>query len=134
MVETLFLLLQDVVENHFPAEASAFEVVGRDLIRSQLSNRDDDSKEDPSAYGFAQELDTGLLIVHLVAGTLSLIEVYLAASRLRTEKQELAELQKLWETYLVRNNIPPTLASWIPARHAADLLRVIIETTNLPRD
>jgi hypothetical protein len=127
LTEALFELVRRILEEHSPQECAAFSTIGRDLIAGRLEKPSSGGK-DPSQYGIAPELEAGLLMVHLVAGTLSLLEAYISVRRIREEAPYRAELQRSWEECLINNNVPPSIARLIPVHHTEELLRIINAT------
>jgi len=124
MHEGIFQIVSEVLAEHAPNEFEAFELVGRELIASRLL-AEKPKKQNPKTFGFASEIEAGLLMVHLVAGTLAAVETFLSAQRLKDEAALRKELKKVWFERLVANNVPPLIAQLASEQKTADLLRFL---------
>jgi len=82
--------------------------------------------------GFPGVIETGLVCLHLLAGTLALVDAYVR----RKERQEQREfeytIKEEWEKALIHAGMSPELAREIPVKFSADMIRFII-TQRLPQ-
>ncbi|HEX3103286.1 MAG TPA: hypothetical protein VHQ22_02480 [Terriglobales bacterium] len=125
MIESLNELFARILEEHSPSEVAVFKAVGSELITNGL-NKHHKSGRALTEYDFALDLDSGLLLLHLLAGTLSLVEIYAVGKRLKYEKSQQAEIQATWEEFLIKNGVPRFLAKQIQARYGVELFRIIV--------
>lgn len=123
MTEELFQMVDSILQDHAPSERQLFAVAGRPMIATRLESFD--LPGEPAALSFAPEIEAGLLFVHLVAGTLAVVESYLSARRVKEEKELSEALQKLWEERLIRSNVPPALARLASQQRGPELLRIL---------
>jgi len=122
MVEALHKLMGTILREHSPQEVPAFDSIGLELLEDRLKKN---RKSDITESTFAPDLESGLLMLHLLGGTLSLIEIYRSSRRMREEAKHQEELQRLWEECLVKRGVPPHLAHLIAFRNGADLTLIL---------
>src|SRR6267154_4591608 len=122
MVEALHQLIGTILREHSPEEVPVFDSLGLELLRTGLKKNSD---SDITESTFAPDLDSGLLMLHLLAGTLSMIEIYYSGRRIREEAKHQKEFQRLWEECLIKRGVPPEVARLIPVHYGAELFRII---------
>ena len=75
--------------------------------------------------GFPGAMEAGFVCLHLVAGTLALLDSYVK----RKERQEQKELEytirEEWQKALIQAGMPQELAHQIPVKFSADMIRFI---------
>jgi len=124
MNETLNALITNILEEHAPSEVGLFKTVGKDLIANSRT-RPRRAGSELAESTFAPDLESGVLMLHLVAGTLSLVEIYTASRRRRSEKLLEGEVQSAWEEFLIKRGVPPFLAHQIQVRYGKELFRIL---------
>jgi hypothetical protein len=65
------------------------------------------------------------LMVHLTAGILALVEIGVAAYRIRRERLPREELRRVYEQQLVARGVPPTVAAIASDQRLDEIVRLI---------
>jgi len=124
MNDALYQLIYDILNEHSPEECKAFSIVGKEMIAARL-NPSKSRRGGASTFGIATELETGLLMVHLLAGTLAVIETYTSTRRIKEEAALREELQQAFADKLIAHNVPPMIAVTASKQKLADLVRIL---------
>ena len=126
MIEEVHQLIYGILKDHSPQDCEVFTMVGREMITAHLERHRQRQHDDPRQFAFATGVDTGLLMVHLVEGTLAVLKCYISLHRIKEDATFRAELQHAYEEYLIKHNVPPTLAHLAAQQSVTELMRIII--------
>jgi hypothetical protein len=111
-----------ILEYAAPDEATAFDLFGNDVIQecAQTTLRPAMSSKGPT-FEFSAALEVGLVTIHLVAGTLALIET-LQRIKVRGEEKALeSSIRTEWTQFLIAQGMSEPLAIKIPIKFSLEL-------------
>lgn len=118
-------LIGGILQQEAPEEAGAFQIVGEAVVADLLVGKRP-SRVDDGGFDFGA-LEGGLLVLNLVAGTLSVIEIVSVRSKLKMEKEATTHIKKIWQSALIENGLNKELAERIPIKFGSELERIIGE-------
>jgi hypothetical protein len=75
--------------------------------------------------GFPGAMEGGLVCLHLVAGTLALLDSYVKRKERREQKELEYSISEEWQKALIQAGMPQELARQIPVKFSADMIRFI---------
>lgn len=82
-------------------------------------------RSDSDRFGFGVETEFVLISGHILAGLLAMFEMFVASRRIRHEKLTADQLRDAWTRFLMKQGLSRELAEAIPARNAAEMLRIL---------
>lgn len=71
-------------------------------------------------------LETGVVCVHLVAGTLALVDAYVKKKERQEQKELEYSIRGEWQRALIQSGMSPELARHIRLKFSADMIRFIV--------
>jgi hypothetical protein len=83
--------------------------------------------------GFPGAMEGGLVCLHLVAGTLALLDSYVKRKERREQKELEYSIREEWQKALIQAGMPQELARQIPVKFSADMIR-FITTQRFPQE
>jgi hypothetical protein len=105
-----------------PGEYAAFEVFGEDLVREMAADlRSPARSSKGGTFEFGPALESCMVTVHLVAGTLALIDIIFRAKGAKDERDLKLKIQDDWTQFLVSQGMAVELARSIPVKYSLDL-------------
>ena len=121
-VHELRVFLSGVLRELAPDELDGFVRSGETAIRRQLSPNPLPSFR---SRGVAGMMEVGVVAIHLIAGTLGLVEMY----RTRKDRKEQLEFERNivqeWQKALIEAGMSPDLARQIPVKFSGDVIRFV---------
>jgi hypothetical protein len=118
-------VLGEVLEDVAPEQSRVFRKVGPALLRQEAETRA--SVLSGAADEFATSIEVSLVAAHVIAGTLSLVDIYLHTSRLREEGDTENKFRREWCNLLVEHGLDPELARMIPVKFSAEIMRFLLK-------
>jgi hypothetical protein len=119
-------VLTNILRDVAPGEVSAFEKTG--ALIPGVASVDNESKSEERRVrtrGIPGVMEAGLVSLHLVAGTLALVEMY-RKRRERLEQRELENsIRQEWQKALIQAGMSAELANQIPVKFSPDMIRFI---------
>jgi len=121
MEMTVFLaaVLRDIA----PHEAPAFGHVGLATIRRAMNL---ETMPLPGARSITGIVELGVIALHLVAGTLALIETYRRQKELKEHSEFQENIQQEWQKALIEAGMPYELARQVPVKYCAEMIQFIV--------
>jgi hypothetical protein len=111
-------ILSDVA----PDESAAFEAFGADLVQEVAADlRLPDRSSTGVTFEFGPALESCMVTVHLVAGTLALIDIISRAEGAKDERHLKLKIEEEWPQFLVSRGMAIELARTIPVKYSLDL-------------
>jgi len=127
-------VLAQVLREVAPSEAAKFDEVGMDLLKgpADRKGRAAPAESQVRTRGLPVILEAGLVSLHLVSGTLALIELY-RGRKDRKDQQEIENsIREEWKRALMKAGMSLDLANQVPVKYSADMIRFITQRLNKP--
>ena len=126
----LAAMLTDVLRDIAPLEEPNFNEL-RDAMLNRVSAMPATHTSRPlmKTRGLPEVVGVGVLSLHLLSGTLALIELYRARKIRREERDFEYAIQGAWTKALIQAGMNQELAKTVPVKHCPDMIRFI--TTQL---
>lgn len=70
-------------------------------------------------------MEAGFVCLHLVAGTLALLDAYVKKKERQEQKELEYTIREEWQKALIQAGMPQDLARQIPVKFSADMIRFI---------
>jgi hypothetical protein len=100
----------------------AFDAFGEDLVQEiEADLRSPRGSSKGTTFEFGPALESCMVTVHLVAGTLALIDIIFRARATKDEQELKLNIQEQWTQFLVSQGMPIKLAQSIPVKYSLDL-------------
>ena len=127
----LKILLNEVALDVAPSEKLAFDQARRTLLGAKRSPVDPQRRDMRTVPGV---VEAGLLSLHLLAGTLAIIEMYKAKRARERDDAFEREIHEEWQKALIDAGMSAELARMIPVSRTADVIRFIAKQRMQPGD
>jgi hypothetical protein len=115
--------LTNVLRDVAPGEVSRFDAI-KDISDVAALARPSGA---PSRRirGIPSGIEVGVIFVHLVTGTLALIEGYRSRRERRERQESEYEIRQAWQQALIQAGMSAELAKLIPVKFSPDMIRFI---------
>jgi hypothetical protein len=111
-----------ILEYAAPDEVAALRLFGDDLMEGiARSAHSPGKRSNAPTFEFSPALDISLVTMHLIAGTLALIEAIQRTKVRREEKASESNIRKEWAQFLLAQGMSEGLANTIPIKFSLEL-------------
>jgi hypothetical protein len=92
---------------------------------SHAESYPDSAESDSDRFGFGVNTEFVVVSAHIITGLLAMFETFVVSRRIQQEKVTVDQLKHAWVSFLVNQGLSKELAEAIPARDAAEMLRIL---------
>jgi hypothetical protein len=128
--QDLKTILSDALRDVAPLEKPTFDELRTAMLNdSPVPDAKSTDRRAVRTRGFPGIVEASVYSIHLLTGTLALIEMY-QTKKLRREERELEnEIRQEWTKALIQAGMSPELANLVPVKRCPDMIRFL--TTQL---